>query len=92
MENERKHVPGFLTIAGDTAMAQPRTGCPDCHTEMRPIKLIDSTGENPMHQQLTYAVADSEQSWFLGKFKVAGKVAARMCPACGRIILHAVPL
>lgn len=76
---------------GDKTVVQPRTNCPDCQREMRPIKLIDSTQENPKHQQLTYAAGDAEQSWFLGKYKVAGKVEARMCPDCGRIILHAVP-
>jgi hypothetical protein len=70
-------------------MTQQRTTCPDCQTQMRPIKLIDSAYDT--HELLGYAAGEAERSWFLGKYKEAGKVAARMCPACGRIILHAVP-
>jgi hypothetical protein len=69
-------------------MTQPRTACPDCKTETITIKLIDRTGENPMHQELSYAVGEAERSWFLGKFPITGTVRARMGPAVGRIILH----
>jgi hypothetical protein len=72
-------------------MTQQRTTCPDCQTQMYPIKLIDSTGEYYTHELLGYAAGEAERSWFLGRYKEAGKVAAKMCPDCGRIILHAVP-
>jgi hypothetical protein len=68
-------------------MTQQRTECPDCQTELLPIKLIDRS-EYHTHQQLSYAVGDAERSWFLGKFEIAGTVRARMCPACGRIVLY----
>ena len=70
-------------------MAERRTTCPDCESEMHPIKLIDSTGEYHSHQELGYAAAEAERGWFFGRYSEEGKVAARMCPSCGRIVLHA---
>ncbi len=72
-------------------MAEHRTACPGCESEMRPIKLIDSTGEYDRHRELGYAAGEAERGWFLGRYAEAGKVAARMCPSCGRILLHADP-
>ena len=62
--------------------------CPDCESETRPITLIDS-GHSGVHRKLGYAVGEAERSWFLGRYAEAGKVDARMCPSCGRIVLHA---
>ena len=70
-------------------MGQQRSVCPDCQSEMRPIKLIDSTGKYHSHRQLGYAAGEAERGWFLGRYPEEGKVAARMCPSCGRIVLHA---
>ncbi len=67
----------------------PRTSCPDCETPMQEIKLIDRSVEPD--RQLEYAGGDAHVGLLLGRFTVAGKVRARMCPACGRIILHGGP-
>lgn len=72
-------------------MTNKTTTCPDCKSEMRPIKLVDSTGEHHSHQQLGYAAGEAERSWFFGRYPEEGKVAAKMCPSCGRIILHGKP-
>lgn len=71
-------------------IAQQKTACPDCHCEMRPIKLIDR-GDCDVHQQLGYAAGEAERGWFLGRYPEEGKVAARMCPSCGKIVLHGEP-
>lgn len=67
-----------------------KTTCPDCDSEMRPITLID-TGDDNVQQKLGYAIGEPERSWFLGRYAEAGKVNAKMCPTCGRIILYADP-
>ena len=61
--------------------------CPDCETPLQKIKLIERSNEPD--RQLEYAAGDAHKSAFLGRFPVAGKVLARMCPDCGRIVLHA---
>jgi hypothetical protein len=66
-----------------------RTTCPDCDTPLQAIKLIErSMGPD---RELEYAAGDARPGWLLGQFPVAGKVGARMCPCCGRIVLHADP-
>jgi hypothetical protein len=67
----------------------PRVTCPDCDSALQPIKLIDHSIEPD--RELEYATGDAQPGWFLGRFRVAGKVRARMCPSCGRIVLHAEP-
>lgn len=62
--------------------------CPDCQAAMRPIQLIDSSGQYNTHQQLRYALGDAQRGWFLGQYPVAGVVDAMMCPGCGRILLY----
>jgi hypothetical protein len=56
---------------------------------MQEIKLIDHSVEPD--RQLEYAAGDAHVGFFLGRFTVAGTVRARMCPACGRIVLHGEP-
>ena len=61
--------------------------CPDCETEMRVIKLIDRMGDDG-HAEIGYAAGDAERGWFFGRYPEKGQVSAKMCPTCGRIILH----
>lgn len=68
-------------------MPEQETTCPDCQSEMRPIKLI-STGEFSSQKEVGYAVGDAEKTWFLGRYPKQGKVRAEMCRSCGRITLH----
>jgi hypothetical protein len=56
---------------------------------LRRIKLIDHSIEPD--RELEYAAGDAKPGGFLGRLRVAGKVQARMCLACGRIVLHADP-
>lgn len=65
--------------------------CPDCGAPLRRIKLIDRTGESHVHDLLSYAAADAELGWFICRFEEAGRVGARMCTSCGRILLYAEP-
>jgi hypothetical protein len=67
-------------------MAEPRT-CPECESEMHPIKLIDSHSSGE-HVQPRYAAGDAERGMFLGRYPVEGKVEALMCSSCGRILLY----
>ena len=68
-------------------MSQKSTMYSDCETEMRAIKLIDRMGESG-HAEIGYAAGDAERGWFLGLYPEKGRLAAKMCPSCGRIILH----
>lgn len=56
---------------------------------MEVIKLIDHSFE-PDHE-LEYAAGNAQRGWFFARFPAAGKVRARMCPSCGRIVLYAEP-
>jgi hypothetical protein len=67
----------------------PGPPCPDCGTEMEPIKLIDQA--RGWETELHYAAGEARKSWWTGAFPHAGLVRARLCPACGQIRLHAVP-
>jgi hypothetical protein len=71
-----------------------RVTCPDCKSDMRPITLIDDGGMNKQHK-LRYAIGTKIKHWpmslFMGRYTEAGEVNARMCPSCGRIVLHASP-
>lgn len=68
-------------------MAKPRT-CPDCQSEMRPIKLInqDSGG---CHGKVQYTSAEAKKGWCF--YPVAGNVGGMMCSSCGRIVLYGEP-
>jgi hypothetical protein len=72
-------------------MADPGRTCPDCQSEMRSIKLLDTTGEHLSHVQLQYAAGGAKPEWLRGRYPIQGKVGAMMCPSCGRIVLHAEP-
>ncbi len=67
----------------------PRTSCPDCETPLQNIKLIDHSIEPD--RELEYAAGDAHRGFFLRRFRVAGRVRAQLCPACGRIVLHGEP-
>lgn len=74
-----------------TGSRSARTVCPDCEGRLQPIRLIERAGEGNAHYELSYAAADAERSWFRGRYDLAGKVAARMCVNCGRILLYGEP-
>lgn len=67
----------------------PRSSCPDCGTRLEAIQIIDRSNEPD--QELQYAAGDAPRGWILGRFPILGRVRARLCPACGRIVLHAEP-
>jgi hypothetical protein len=78
-------------------MNEPRSACPDCSGELRPIKLIDATepmwhSEGGRHVELRYAAEDAEPSLFMGTIQALGVVRGSICPSCGRILLHGRPL
>jgi hypothetical protein len=64
--------------------------CIDCGETLAAIRLIDK-GHGFTHDDVEYALADSQRSIWSGRFPVEGKVAAFMCPGCGRISQFAVP-
>lgn len=74
-------------------MSEPRKTCPDCDSELRPIKMLDATNlgmgtEGIGHVEQAYAAEKSEASWYTKTVPKAGTVKAKICPNCGRIILH----
>ena len=75
-------------------MGEPNTTCPDCGTELQPIKLIDATnwamGKGIGHVNLAYAAEDAKSGFFSG-IAPQGTVSGRVCTECGRILLYASP-
>lgn len=71
---------------------EPRSTCPDCEGRMEPVKLIDATdrtmGGGAGHVELSYAASQARASQFTQSITSSGVVKARMCVACGRIILY----
>ena len=72
--------------------------CPDCATEMKPVRLLDATTtqldtEGAEHVDLQYAAMDAhiERAWGQTFVPSAGRVTAQMCPECGRLVLVGVP-
>ena len=77
-------------------MTESKTMCPDCNTEMQPIKLLDATdsgmgGQGISHTELSYAAPDSVASFFTRTVPRLGTVQARICPNCARILLYGKP-
>ena len=77
-------------------MTQSRSTCPDCEIELQLIKLLDATNlgmssEGIGHVEQAYAAANAEASWYTKSVPKAGKVQAKICPQCGRIILFGSP-
>ena len=68
-----------------------RTTCPDCNGELQQVMLIDATdqgmGGGLGHVELSYAAPNSIASAMTRTIRSAGKVKAKMCCDCGRILL-----
>ena len=78
-------------------MSGERSTCPDCETELQPVKITDATdrafGEGTYRVELTYAAHEAQAplGGFLGGIPPLGIVEGRICPKCGRIILYGKP-
>ncbi len=71
--------------------------CPDCSTELQPVRLLDATHDLPAktggaHVELAYASLESKPSFFMRAIPREGVVRAMLCPSCGRMLLYAKPL
>jgi len=74
-------------------VSEQRNECPDCQCEMQPIKLLDATypgfgDKGAGHVETAYAAADATAKGFTHSIPKAGTVKAKICPTCGRILLH----
>jgi hypothetical protein len=70
-----------------------RRACPDCKSQMFPVKLIDATGsgisgEGISHVEFCYAAEDADASFLTRTVAKAGVVRAALCGECGRIVLY----
>ena len=63
--------------------------CIECGGKTHPIKIIDRGNQN-IHFDLIYALADSKRSIFKGHEK-EGVLMGELCEGCGRIALRAAP-
>lgn len=77
-------------------MTVPRNTCPDCESELQPIKLLDATdpgmgGQGIAHVEIAYAAAHAEASFLTRTVPRLGAVKAKLCPTCGRILLYGEP-
>ena len=73
-----------------------RQQCPDCNHELQPIKIIDATlpgihQEGVQHVELSYSSPDAKPSFFTREIKREGRIKAKLCPVCGRVLLYAHP-
>jgi len=68
-------------------MAAEQRMCPDCSAALHEIRLIDKAHYGS-HTTLEYAAIESKASIWTGAYPVEGRVAAFMCPSCGRIALY----
>jgi predicted RNA-binding Zn-ribbon protein involved in translation (DUF1610 family) len=64
--------------------------CGDCGETLAQIRLIDK-GHFTEHNEMEYALAESKRGIWTGRFPIEGKVAAFMCPQCGRIAHFGMP-
>jgi hypothetical protein len=72
-------------------MAQEPT-CSDCSSVLEEIRIVDKTTvSGGGHFDLEYTVPETARSFWDQKYPVAGRVAALMCPKCGRIKLYGRP-
>ena len=58
--------------------------------EMRPIRVLDRR-RLQLVDDLRYAAVDAQPNWITGALPTEGRLAAWMCPSCGRVVLYAVP-
>lgn len=65
----------------------PVRTCPDCKGPTHPIRIIDKT-HGEMHADLEFTLPEARQSFWLGRYPVAGRVTAYMCGECGRVLLY----
>ena len=78
--------------------------CGDCGGATELIKIVDATQpgggfgimtdektEASHHIQLQYAAEDSTRLGWQRQFPTAGHLQGRMCTACGRVTLYALP-
>jgi hypothetical protein len=72
-----------------TAMTDEKQ-CGDCGATLAAIRLIDK-GHFSAHNDVEYALAEAKRGIWTGNFPVEGKVAAFICPQCGRITHFGVP-
>ncbi len=73
-----------------------KRSCPECETEMRPVKLLDATHSRPVktggaHVEFSYAAPDSKPSFWMKAIPREGTIMAMLCPGCGRTLLYARP-
>ena len=68
-------------------MTQEATHCPDCETEMQLIKLIDNGAPGFLQTEIAYATPDAKRDNWTGRFPEKGRLVAKICPSCGRVLL-----
>jgi len=68
-------------------MTQEATHCPDCETEMQLIKLIDNGAPCFGQTEIAYATPDAKRDNWTGRFPEKGRLVAKICPSCGRVLL-----
>jgi hypothetical protein len=69
----------------------PEKVCNDCGETLSAIRLIDKAHPLEAHNDAEYALVESKRGVWTGQFPVEGKIAAFMCPKCGRITHYGVP-
>ncbi len=72
-------------------MSKEMVHCPDCGFSLRPIRLLVETGEN-RQVELAYAPAEAPKGVISDRYAVEGRVRARICQRCNRIVLSGEPL
>ncbi len=70
-------------------MSESNQDCIECGAATHPILVVEQDHQH--HDTLKYTAIDAQPSWFLGRYKVEGHLAAELCESCGRVTFRAVP-
>lgn len=92
----REGVASTSTSTLQTASQRGNRACPDCATELRPVKLLDATAvsfrsKGVAHVPMSYASIDAKPSLWVKAIPSEGTIVAMLCPECGRTLIYANP-
>jgi hypothetical protein len=75
----------------------PRQNCPECETELQPIKIIDATSPGPSdkgiaHVELSYSSPDAKPSFFSHAIKREGTFKLRQRCVRNVVVFSFMPI
>ena len=67
--------------------------CPDCKTDLQPIKIVDQLGHGGTRVGLAYTRGEEPKTsaWSGKMTNSTGHVHAFICDRCARVLFYAIP-